>query len=143
MRVLLGSGGIGTEERTARFKGLLTEHFEGCSRILFIPLASANHQDRVIKMRDLLGMNESNLVLIDQSRAEDQIQDVDGIYMGGGNSFLLIQELHRLGIVKAIRESVKNGMPYVGVSAGSNVACPTMMTTNDMPIVLPETFDSH
>ena len=62
--------------------------------------------------------------------------------MGGGNSFLLIQELHRLGIVKAIRESVKNGMPYVGVSAGSNVACPTMMTTNDMPIVLPETFDS-
>ena len=142
MRVLLGSGGLGTKERTARFKGLLTEHFEGCSRILFIPLASANHQDRVIKMRDLLGMDESNLVLIDQSHAEDQIQDVDGIYMGGGNSFLLIQELHRLGIVKAIRESVKNGMPYVGVSAGSNVACPTMMTTNDMPIVLPETFDS-
>ena len=69
MRVLLGSGGIGTEERTARFKGLLTEHFEGCGRILFIPLATANHQDRVIKMRDLLGMNESNLVLIDQSRA--------------------------------------------------------------------------
>ena len=102
MRVLLGSGGIGTKERTARFKGLLTEHFEGCSRILFIPLASANHQDRVIKMRDLLGMDESNLVLIDQSHAEDQIQDVDGIYMGGGNSFLLIQELHRLGIVKAI-----------------------------------------
>ena len=48
MRVLLGSGGIGTEKRTARFKGLLTEHFEGCGRILFIPLATANHQDRVI-----------------------------------------------------------------------------------------------
>ena len=59
MRVLLGSGGIGTEERTTRFKGLLTEHFEGCGRILFIPMATANHQDRVIKMRDLLGMNES------------------------------------------------------------------------------------
>ena len=74
MRVLLGSGGIGTDERTARFKGLLTQHFEGCGRILFIPLATANHQDRVIKMRDLLGMNESNLVLIEQRRRHQALK---------------------------------------------------------------------
>ena len=62
--------------------------------------------------------------------------------MGGGNSFLLVHELHRLAIVDVIKEAVLGGVPYVGVSAGSNVACPTMMTTNDMPILLPETFDS-
>ena len=142
MRVLLGSGGIGTEERTALFRSLLIGHFEGCERIVFIPLATGNHEDRASRMRDLLGLDESRLVLIDQTDAETQISTSDGIYMGGGNSFLLVHELHRLAILDVIRGAVLGGVPYVGVSAGSNVACPTMMTTNDMPILLPETFDS-
>ena len=137
MRVLLGSGGIGTEERTALFRSLLIGHYEGCERIVFIPLATGNHEDRATRMRELLGLDESRLVLIDQTNAETQISASDGIYMGGGNSFLLVHELHRLAIVDVIKEAVLGGLPYVGVSAGSNVACPTMMTTNDMPILLP------
>ena len=127
--MLLGSGGIGTEERTALFRSLLIGHYEGCERIVFIPLATGNHEDRATRMRELLGLDESRLVLIDQTNAETQISASDGIYMGGGNSFLLVHELHRLAIVDVIKEAVLGGVPYVGVSAGSNVACSTMMTT--------------
>jgi dipeptidase E len=70
------------------------------------------------------------------------VEEMEGIYVGGGNSFLLIKELHERGLIGPIRERVMSGVPYLGVSAGANVACPTMMTTNDMPIVLPPSFES-
>ena len=70
------------------------------------------------------------------------VDDADGIYVGGGNSFLLIRGLHERGLVGSIRDRSLAGAPYLGVSAGSNVACPTMMTTNDMPIVQPPSFES-
>jgi dipeptidase E len=59
------------------------------------------------------------------------------VAVGGGNTFLLLRTLYRTGLLKAISEKVRRGMPYLGWSAGSNVACPTIMTTNDMPIVEP------
>ena len=70
------------------------------------------------------------------------VGEADGIYVGGGNSFLLIRDLHDAGLIEPIRNAVMSGSPYLGVSAGANVACPTMMTTNDMPIVLPPSFES-
>ena len=64
----------------------------------------------------------------------------DAIAVGGGNTFHLLRALYRVSAVELIRERVLSGMPYVGWSAGSNVACPTIRTTNDMPIVEPPTL---
>jgi dipeptidase E len=72
----------------------------------------------------------------------ETISQADAIYVGGGNSFLLVKELHERALMSPIGERVLSGAPYLGVSAGANVACPTMMTTNDMPIVHPPSFVS-
>lgn len=69
------------------------------------------------------------------------VQNADAILVGGGNTFQLLSELYAKGLVDPIRKKVKGGMPYIGWSAGSNVACQSIKTTNDMPIVEPESFD--
>jgi dipeptidase E len=65
------------------------------------------------------------------------LRKAGAVVVGGGNTFQLLKTLHEKGLVAAIRERVKAGAPYIGWSAGANVACPTMKTTNDMPIVEP------
>jgi dipeptidase E len=62
------------------------------------------------------------------------LEGADAVAVGGGNSFQLLRTLYSTELVRAIRRKVQSGMPYIGWSAGSNVACPTIMTTNDMPI---------
>lgn len=62
------------------------------------------------------------------------------IMVGGGNTFHLVMELHRNKLIEPVRRKVMEGIPYLGWSAGSNVACPSLKTTNDMPIVMPESF---
>ena len=70
------------------------------------------------------------------------VKEADCIVVGGGNTFHLVAEMHRYGLMEAIRERAKAGVPYMGWSAGSNVACPTLCTTNDMPIVQPASFET-
>jgi dipeptidase E len=69
-------------------------------------------------------------------------REAEAFFVGGGNTFRLLDRLYRLGLVEVIRERVLAGVPYLGVSAGCNVACPTIQTTNDMPIVQPPRFDA-
>ncbi len=71
-----------------------------------------------------------------------QINKAEAVFIGGGNSFVLLHDLQQSGIIPAIREKVQAGMPYIGTSAGSNVACPTIKTTNDMPIHEVANFDA-
>jgi len=71
----------------------------------------------------------------------DLVMSADSIFVGGGNTFNLCSNLHASGLVPVIREAVAAGKPYLGWSAGANAACPTLCTTNDMPIVQPPTFE--
>lgn len=64
----------------------------------------------------------------------------ESIVVGGGNTFRLVEMMHKTGIMAAIREKALSGTPFIGWSAGSNVACPTLCTTNDMPIIQPSSF---
>jgi dipeptidase E len=122
---------------------LVSEHFKGCSEVLFVPYASHDHPNYTDRMSQFLGESNARLVGIEAKEDPlDAIRSAEAIYVGGGNSFLLIKELHEGGLIEPIREAVLSGTPYLGVSAGANVACPTMMTTNDMPIAHPESFDS-
>lgn len=70
------------------------------------------------------------------------VNQAECIVVGGGNTFHLVKEMQQTGVMKAIREKVLQGCPYMGWSAGSNVACPTIKTTNDMPIIQPESFNA-
>jgi len=69
------------------------------------------------------------------------VMESEAVAVGGGNTFHLVSEMQKTGIMDAIENRVMAGMPYMGWSAGSNVACPTLMTTNDMPIVEPPSFN--
>jgi dipeptidase E len=138
MRVLLGSGGYRTPERVELLAGHMRTFFGPVRRLLFIPYALADHDGYVAKMvergtnagYELDGIHRH----ADPARA---VEEAEGVYVGGGNTFRLLSALHRLNLIEPIRRRVLAGLPYLGVSAGTNVACPTIRTTNDMPIVEP------
>ena len=70
------------------------------------------------------------------------VQTAEAIFVGGGNTFVLLNQLYQNNLITHIQKKVTDGMPYIGTSAGSNIACKTIKTTNDMPIVYPPSFDA-
>lgn len=72
----------------------------------------------------------------------EAILKAEAIMIGGGNTFNLVYHLHRSGIIASVRKKITKGVPFIGWSAGSNVACPTLMTTNDMPVIEPKSFET-
>jgi dipeptidase E len=141
VRILLGSGGFRTEERVANLRRRLIAHFGPVAEVLFIPYAHHDH-DKYVHMMAERGYDAGyELVGIHRcANPRDAVANADAIYVGGGNTFRLLNALYQNDLLDAIRARVRAGVPYVGVSAGSNVACPTMQTTNDMPIVQPPSF---
>jgi dipeptidase E len=114
----------------------IRKHLHGIRRILFIPYALHNYESYAQKARERFqGMG---LELESVHRAADAHQAVlsaEALFIGGGNTFRLLKALYEHLLPDAIREKVLSGMPYVGSSAGTVVAGPTIRTTNDMPIV--------
>ena len=111
--------------------------------IIFIPFAGVTFSwdDYTEKVNDALAEIQIKVVGIHTTNDPVRsISEADAIMVGGGNSFQLLNLLYKNGLVEAIKERISSGTPYIGWSAGSNMACPTLMTTNDMPIVEPPSF---
>jgi dipeptidase E len=141
MRLLLGSGGFRTGERIRFLAGQMRAFFGPIRRLLFVPYALADH-DGYVRVLTERGIH-AGYELDGLHRHPDPVAAVraaEGIFVGGGNTFRLLNELYQRQLLDVIRDRVRGGLPYLGVSAGTNVACPTIKTTNDMPIVQPPSF---
>ena len=122
---------------------VLTEHFGEGSRVAFVPYALFDHDGYAAKAEERFARMGIEARSVHRSPTPAQtIGEADGIFVGGGNTFRLLDRVIRTGLREAIREAIAHGIPYAGASAGSNLACPTIKTTNDMPIVEPPTFDA-
>jgi len=138
MRLLLGSGGFRTPERVALLSAEMRAFFGPVDRLLFIPYALADHDGYVSKLTEK-GIH-AGYALDGIHRHADPVRAVREapvLFVGGGNTFRLLADLYRHDLLEPIRKRVREGMPYLGISAGCNVACPTIKTTNDMPITQP------
>jgi dipeptidase E len=113
---------------------------EGRRSVSFVPFALQNHDAYVAKVRDRLAQIGVAVTGVQQ---RSDVEAAEAIFIGGGNTFRLLAQLYARDLVDAIRSRVRNdGIPYIGSSAGTNVATPSIKTTNDMPIVYPPTFDA-
>jgi dipeptidase E len=112
-------------------------------RLTFVPFALHDHAAYGAKVAGRLRpLGIEVETLMDDDRARDVITGSDALFVGGGNTFRLLDRLHRKGLVEAIRDRVGSGAPYMGASAGTVISSPTMKTTNDMPIVQPPSFQA-
>jgi dipeptidase E len=112
-------------------------------QVLFVPYAVFDRDEYADMARDRYARMGYEVTSV--HTATDPIEAVnktDAVFIGGGNTFRLLNALYQANLLEPIHNRVKNGMPYIGSSAGSNVAGPTIKTTNDMPIVQPPSFDS-
>ncbi|MFN8576640.1 MAG: dipeptidase PepE [Candidatus Sericytochromatia bacterium] len=111
--------------------------------VLFIPYASGDLDNYSIKVRHKFTELGYRLDSIhDFENKIEAIKNTDAIFTGGGNTFRLLKKLYEFKLIEHIVEKIRSGTPYIGTSAGSNIACPTIKTTNDMPITYPPSFDS-
>ena len=110
-------------------------------RALFVPFALADHAGYHAKARDRFAAIGVALdSLHEPGDAREKIARAGAVVVGGGNTFRLLATLQERGLLEPIGERARAGMPFLGWSAGSNLACPTIRTTNDMPIVEPRTL---
>ena len=114
--------------------------------ILFIPYArpsGISHDEYTALAKEKfanIGLNIKGVHEFDDK--VEAIKNAEGFFTGGGNTFLLVKELHELGLMSEMKKAVENGAPYMGTSAGCNITGVNMKNTNDMPIVYPSSFDT-
>jgi dipeptidase E len=112
-------------------------------RVLFVPFALHDRDAYAATAKTRFAKMNYELSSIHHAKDPQQaIAETQAIFIGGGNTFRLLKALYDYDLLEPIRRRVSGGMPYIGSSAGSNVAAPTIKTTNDMPIVQPPSFDA-
>jgi len=124
----------------------LTEFLAGRPEVLFIPYArpsGISHDEYTELTRAALAEIGCDVSGIHQhADPVAAVNDAAAVFVGGGNTFVLLRDLYENGLVAPLRERVNGRMPYMGASAGTNIAGKTIGTSNDMPIVYPPTFDA-
>lgn len=127
-------------------KSEIIELFKSVDEIIFIPYArpsGISHDEYTEKARSFFAsINKRVKGLHEFSTVTDAIKNAQGFFTGGGNTFLLVKQLHEHKLMYMLRDEVLKGKPYLGCSAGSNIGGMNMQTTNDMPIVYPSSFET-
>jgi dipeptidase E len=124
----------------------LQHHFKDCKTLLFIPYARSGgmtHEEYTAKVA--LAFAKINIAVKGIHEFENPVaavQNAEAIFTGGGNTFVLVSQLYKNQVMEVLAEKLKSGTPYLGTSAGSNIAGLTIQTTNDMPIVYPPSFQT-
>lgn len=146
MRLLLISNSTNAGEAYLDYPKFNIKKFlgPGIKNTLFIPYAAVSfsfddYAKKVQNRFDEIGYTVDSIH--NHSDAVEAVKNAEAIIVGGGNTWQLTKYMHENNLVKTIRDSVLSGTPYVGWSAGSNVACPSIKTTNDMPITDPGKFE--
>ncbi|HEY7097931.1 MAG TPA: dipeptidase PepE [Terriglobales bacterium] len=132
---LYGSGYLDHAEATIRsFLG-------AAKRIAFVPFAMHDRQGYAARARERLSLLGVSVTSVhDVSNPKRVVEDAEAVFVGGGNTFRLLKGLYECDLMRSIREKIESGGSYIGSSAGSIVACPSLKTTKDMPIVQPPSF---
>lgn len=119
-------------------------HFSHCEEILFIPFArpgGISHEEYTSLVAKAFKKVELEVKGIHEfENAAEAVAKAQGIFTGGGNTFLLVQQLYAHELLLPLQNAIFEGTPYLGTSAGTNIGGLTMKTTNDMPIVYPPSF---
>ena len=113
--------------------------------VLFVPYAGVriSFDDYAARVRERFSEIEISIISVHETEnPAAAVEKATAIVIGGGNTFCLLDRLYRNGLVERIRQRALEGVPYVGWSAGSNAACPTIRTTNDMPVVEPPSLNA-
>ncbi|PKQ43921.1 dipeptidase PepE [Confluentibacter flavum] len=120
--------------------------FKDSSEILFIPYArpsGISHDDYTEKVSEaFLKINKQVKGIQTFENPLTAIKNAEAIFVGGGNTFVLLYQLYKNNLIPVLKETVNNGTPYLGTSAGSNICGLTIKTTNDMPVVYPPSFNA-
>jgi dipeptidase E len=118
--------------------------YQATNEVLFIPYArpgGISHDDYTANASEVFSKIDKKIIgLHTYDDPVKAIKEAGGIFTGGGNTFVLVNALHRLHLMETLRQVIFGGTPYLGTSAGSNICGISMQTTNDMPIVYPPSF---
>jgi dipeptidase E len=122
----------------------LEQHFANCKTIIFIPYArpgGMSHDEYTERVQLAFSKINKNIIgLHTFENPMEAIQNAEGIFTGGGNTFLLVTQLYQNNVMEVLSKTIESGTPYLGSSAGSNITGLSMQTTNDMPIIYPPSF---
>jgi dipeptidase E len=122
----------------------IKDFFKGVSEVVFIPYAQPGgisydaYTSLAKKTFDKIGVKIKGLHEFNEP--EMGLKNAKGIFVGGGNTFLLVSTLYKYNLMAVLKNVIEKGTPYLGTSAGSNICGPSMQTTNDMPIIYPPSF---
>ena len=144
MKLLLISNSTNAGEPYLNYPMPRIDEFLGSVReVVFVPYAGITFSYAEYEAKVQARFAEYGIKVRSVHRSKDprrMIREAQAICVGGGNTFALTKKMQEQGLLKASLGKIKSGTPYIGWSAGSNVCCPTISTTNDMPIVEPESF---